>query len=91
MYLTEKFHANKQRLFWSAKKVEVSSWKKVVLELPNDIEEYRLLFEGKYKEAPAVYLRNYVAIDNLELRSCSSKGKLPTHPLLLYALKINRT
>ena len=70
------FPAIEQRLIWSAKTIEVSSWRKVVVKLPSDIDEYRLLFEGEYNETSSYYSRNYVTIDNLELRNCSVEGKL---------------
>ncbi|XP_078343101.1 uncharacterized protein LOC144628871 isoform X1 [Oculina patagonica] len=64
-----------QRLIWQAKNVEVPSWRKVVVELPNDINEYRLLFEGEYNKTTNYWTRNFVTIDNIELRSCSHKGE----------------
>ena len=65
-----------QKLIWEAKNVEVSSWKKVIVELPNDVDEYRLLFEGEYNQTTNFWTRNFVTIDNLELRRCDQKGKL---------------
>ena len=59
----------------------------MVVELPKDIDEYRLLFEGEYNETSSYYSRNYVTIDNLDLRSCSVEGKLFSHPMLLYRLE----
>lgn len=56
--------------------MEVLSWRKVVVDLPSDIGEYRLLFEGEYNKTSSYYSRNYVTIDNLELRTCSVEGKL---------------
>lgn len=47
----------------------------MVVQLPNDIDDYRLFFEGEYKKATNYHSRNYVTIDNLELRSCSVEGK----------------
>ncbi|XP_078343031.1 uncharacterized protein LOC144628791, partial [Oculina patagonica] len=68
---TGKFPSTRHRLIWSAKNIEISSWRKVVVELPNDVDEYRLLFEGEYNETSGYFSRNYVTIDNLKLRSCS--------------------
>ena len=65
-----------QRLIWEAKNIEVLRWRKVIVELPNDVDEYRLLFEGEYYKARSYSSRNFVTIDNLELRSCSLQGKL---------------
>ena len=56
--------------------VEVKSWKKVVLNLPTDLDEYRILFEGEYNKTSNRYSKNYVTIDNLELRSCVIEGKI---------------
>ena len=58
-------------------------WRKAIVELPNDLDEYRLLFEGTYEpfRPPPSYPRNHVTIDNLEMRRCSSKGNL-----FMYAL-----
>lgn len=75
LYRTGTFPTTEETLIWSAKNVEVSRWRKMIVELPNDIEEYRLLLEGEYKEASS-HSRNYVTVDNLELRSCSVEGKL---------------
>ncbi len=69
-----------QRLIWEAKNIEVPSWRKVVVELPNDVNEYRLLFEGEYNKTTNYHTRNFVTIDNIELRSCSHKGKLVPSP-----------
>ena len=56
----------------------------MIVGLPHDLEEYRLLFEGEYNETTNYWRRNFVAIDNLELRSCSEKGKLlPSNPYYL--------
>lgn len=75
-YLKGAFPTFEQRLIWKAKNIEVSRWRKVVVDLPNDIDEYRLLFEGECEDGRS-YLRNYVTVDNLELRSCrSNKGLL---------------
>ena len=57
----------------------------MIIELPNDVEEYRLLFGGEYNKTTNYWSRNFVTIDNLELRSCSHKGKL------LYHLQEKRT
>jgi len=73
---TGKYPNTEQRLIWEAKTIEVPSWRKVIVELPNDVDEYRLLFEGEYYNATSYYSRNFVTIDNLELRSCSHKGEL---------------
>ena len=59
---------------WSVKNIEVSSWKKVILDLPPDVDEYRLLLEGDYNKTSSYRSRNYVTVDNLELRSCLIKG-----------------
>lgn len=48
----------------------------MIAELPNDVDEYRLLFEGEYNKTTNYWTRNFVTIDNLELRSCDQKGKL---------------
>ena len=48
----------------------------MIVELPNDVDEYRLLFEGEYNKTTYYWRRNFVTIDNLELRSCSYKGNL---------------
>ena len=48
----------------------------MVLNLPTDLDEYRILFEGEYNKTSNRYSRNYVTIDNLELRSCVSEGKI---------------
>ena len=66
----------KQTLIWSAKNIEVSSWKKVVMDLPTDLNEYKLLFEGEYNKTSSYWSRNYVTVDNIELRSCLNKGKV---------------
>ena len=85
LYLTGTYPDIEQKLFWEAKNIEVSSWRKVVLELPNDVDEYQILFEGEYNKTASYYSRNYVTIDDLELRSCSHQGKvllqLPCCPL----------
>jgi len=73
---TGKYPKTEQRLIWEAKNVEVSSWRKVIVELPNDVNEYRLLFEGEYNKSSSYWSRNFVTIDNLEVRSCSHNGKL---------------
>ena len=50
----------------------------MIVELPNDVDdEYRLLFEGEYNKTTNYWTRNFVTIDNLELRGCYQKGKLP--------------
>ena len=72
---TEKYPNIEQKLIWEAKNFEVPSWRKVIVELPNDVEEYRLLFEGEYNTTK-YWTRNFVTIDNLELRSCYQKGKM---------------
>ncbi|KAL9960880.1 hypothetical protein ACROYT_G034386 [Oculina patagonica] len=79
LYIQTGRHPNiEQKLTWEAKNIEVWIWRKVVIDLPNDVDEYRLLFEGKYNKS-AMYikywLRNYVNIDNLELRRCTHKGE----------------
>ena len=61
---------------WSVKNIEVSSWKKVMLDLPTDVDEYRLLLEGDYNKTSSYWSRNYVTVDNLELRSCLIKGNV---------------
>ena len=48
----------------------------MIAELPNDVDEYRLLFEGEYNKTTDYWKRNFVTIDNLELRRCDQKGKL---------------
>ena len=73
---TGSFPSLRQTLIWSAKNVQVSSWKKVVIALPTDLDEYRVLLEGEYNKTSHYWSRNYVTVDNLELRSCSMKGKL---------------
>ncbi len=90
MYLIGTFPTIEHRLIWSAKNIEVLSWRKVVVELPYDIDEYRLLIEGEYETSS--YSRNYVAIDNLELRRCSVEGKLFSHtfPTLCFYLEWNK-
>ena len=65
-----------QKLIWQAKNIEVPNWRKVAVELPNNIDEYRLLFEGEYNKTTNYYTRNYVTIDNLQLRSCSHEGNI---------------
>ena len=52
----------------------VSNWRQAAIDLPNDVDEYKLLLEGEYNKSSSYYSRNYVAVDNLELRSCSVKG-----------------
>ena len=53
----------------------------MIAELLNDVDEYRLLFEGEYNQTTDYWTRNFVTIDNLELRRCDQKGKLlPTIP-----------
>ena len=47
----------------------------MVMNLPTDLDEYRILFEGEYNKTSNRYSRNYVTIDNLELRSCVIEGK----------------
>jgi len=64
-----------QRLVWRAKNVELWHWKKVVITLPTDIDEYRLLLEGECNKSSNYYSRNYVIVDNLELLGCSNGGK----------------
>ena len=56
---------------------------KAIVELPIDLDEYRLLLEGAYEslQSPSHYPRNLVAIDNLEMRRCSVKGNLFMYPL----------
>ncbi|XP_078343106.1 protein bark beetle-like isoform X1 [Oculina patagonica] len=71
---TGAFPTTEQRLIWRAINVYAYKWRKVVLDLPNDVDEYRLLFEGEYGDGKS-YSRNFVAIDNLEFRSCSVKGE----------------
>ena len=46
------------------------------MNLPTDLDEYRILFEGEYNKTSNRYSRNYVTIDNLELRSCVIEGKI---------------
>lgn len=47
-----------------------------MIDIPNnDVDEYRLILEAKYNRSFYVAL-NYVAVDNLVLRSCSHEGKL---------------
>ena len=72
-----------QRLIWSAKYIGEWGWRKAIVELPNDLDEYRLLFEGAYEsfQPPPSYPRNHVTIDNLEMRRCSVKGNLLMYPL----------
>lgn len=74
-----------QKLIWGGKNIEVSSWRKVIVELPNDVDEYRLLFEGEYNKTTNYWTRNFVTIDNLELRSCYQKGKTITSNSLSFA------
>ena len=74
-----------QKLIWEGKNIEVSSWRKVIVELPNDVDEYRLLFEGEYNKTTNYWTRNFVTIDNLELRSCYQKGKTITSNSLSFA------
>ena len=54
----------------------MSDWQKAIVELPQDLDEYRVLLEGVYEsfQPPPYYPRNYVNIDNLEFRRCSVKG-----------------
>lgn len=66
----------RQTLIWSVKNIEVSSWKKVILDLPTDVAEYKLLLEGEYNKTSSYWSRNYVTVDHLELRSCSIKGSV---------------
>ena len=47
----------------------------MVMNLPTDLDGYRILFEGEYNKTSNRYSRNYVTIDNLELRSCVIEGK----------------
>ena len=63
-----------QRLIWRAKNVELRVWKKVVITLPSDIDEYRLLLEGECNKSSRYYSRNHVMVDNLELLACSNRG-----------------
>lgn len=47
-----------------------------MIDIPNnDVDEYRLILEAKYNRSFYVS-PNYVALDNLVLRSCSHEGKL---------------
>ena len=46
----------------------------MIISLPTGLDEYRLLLEGEYNES-TYYSRNYVAVDNLELRRCSFEGE----------------
>lgn len=48
----------------------------MVLNLPTDLDEYRILLEGEYNKTSNRYSRNYVTIDNLELTSCVIEGKI---------------
>ena len=48
----------------------------MILDLPTDVDEYRLLLEGEYNKTSSYWSRNYVTIDHLELRSCSIKGSV---------------
>ncbi|KAL9960874.1 hypothetical protein ACROYT_G034380 [Oculina patagonica] len=71
-------HPNiEQKLTWEAKNIKVSSWswswRKVVVDLPSDVDEYRLLLEGEYEKWTSFWSGNYVNIDNLELRRCTHK------------------
>ena len=45
----------------------------MVLDLPIDVDEYKLLLEGRYEKTVSRSV-NYVVVDNLELRRCSTKG-----------------
>ena len=75
----ETFFTIERKLIWNAKyDIEKWGWRKAIVELPNDLDEYRLLFEGAYESfrPPPSYPRNHVTIDNLEMRKCSVKGKL---------------
>ncbi|PFX25774.1 Tenascin-X [Stylophora pistillata] len=66
----------KQKLLWEASDLYVMSWRKIALDLPSGIDEYRLLFEGECNISSPYYYRNYVMMDNVELRSCShDKGE----------------
>lgn len=65
----------KQKVIWSVKDTEVSGWKRVAMTLPRDEDEYRLLLEGEYNKSTSTWTRNYVTVDNIELRSCLIKGK----------------
>ena len=71
------FPAIEQKLIWSIKHELGWGWRKAVVELPNDLDEYKLLLEGVYGsfQPPPSYPRNHVTIDNLELKRCSVKGK----------------
>ncbi|KAL9960877.1 hypothetical protein ACROYT_G034383 [Oculina patagonica] len=62
-----------QKLTWEAKNIKGSSWRKVVVDLPSDVDEYRLLLEGEYEKWTSFWFGNYVNIDNLELRRCTHK------------------
>jgi len=46
----------------------------VVIALPSDIDEYRLLLEGECNKSSRYDNRNYVIVDNLELLGCSNGG-----------------
>ena len=48
----------------------------MVMNLPTDLDGYRILFEGEYNKTSNRYSRNYVTIDNFELRSCVIEGKI---------------
>ena len=63
-----------QRLIWRAKIVELRDWKKVVIALPSDVEEYRLLLVGECNKSSSYSSRNYLIVDNLELLGCSNRG-----------------
>ena len=41
-----------------------------------DLDEYSILFDGEYNKTLNRYSRNYVTIDNIELRSCVIEGKI---------------
>ncbi|PFX18273.1 Macrophage receptor MARCO [Stylophora pistillata] len=61
------------RLIWRSTDDYVWDWRKVVIDLPSDIDEYRLLLVARYNSSSYYYSRNYVAVDNLLLSGCLAK------------------
>jgi hypothetical protein len=57
--------------FWKPKSSEVLQWTKVVLDLPKDLMEYRIVFVGSYNTTTNYYNRNFVTLDDIEIQNCA--------------------
>lgn len=74
-YIIGTFPRVMQRIIWSTKNFDGSRWRRVIITLPSDIEEYQLLLEGKCNKTSSYYNRNHVILNSLELQHCSTRGK----------------